>query len=170
MISELEIRLGVLISAISEEELIKMIRGQDTEDSRKIEKNYEDAKQNGTESAFIEYLYLSDMIKIVAAKKLFSPLGYMSTKRFKNDLGSINELRHQIAHPARSLITKPQDVQDLWRKIARIEAALFNLRLAQDRVIPNVPELQTSKEERTGGFTSHHGLLEKRTFLAWKAG
>ena len=69
-----------------------------------VRKRYEVDKANGLEVPFVEYLYLSDLINIVAAKKLFSHLGFSRRKRFEECFNSLNPLRDAIPHPSRSLI------------------------------------------------------------------
>lgn len=129
LLSELEIRLGTFIAEkVSEDELLAMTFGDDdTERYEEIKARYKEDKKNGVEVAFVEYLYLSDLINITVEKDLYLTLGY-GKSQFKKDFGSLNELRKAVAHPNRSIITKANSVERLWQRIDRIEEALFRLR------------------------------------------
>lgn len=130
LVSELEVRLGSLISAyVTEAELVAMTFGGSEKDKYgDVKARFEEDQTNGVEVGFVEYLYLADLIRIAAAKGLHERLGY-SKKRFEESIGSINDLRHRIAHPARSIVTHDHPVERLWKRIDRIEEALFALRL-----------------------------------------
>jgi len=129
-ISELEVRLGALISArVNEADLVAMtFGGTDKEKYDEVKKRYETDRANGVEVDFVEYLYLADLMRIAVAKGLHKVLGYSKTQ-FEKNFGSINDLRHRVAHPARSLVTGDHRVERLWKRIDRIEEALFALRL-----------------------------------------
>jgi len=125
LLSELEIRLGNFIAThVSEDELFKMTFGEKEKIKYEgVKKRYQEDKMKGDDVPFVEYLYLSDLINIIAKKKLYEPPGYAGFAK----LGSLNELRHAVAHPARSIITDKHPVKKLWERIDRVEEALFIL-------------------------------------------
>jgi len=129
-ISELEVRLGTLISArVGEADLVAMtFGGPNMGKYRAVKKRYEEDRASGVEADIVEYLYLSDFVDIVVAKGLYDMLGY-SEGQFRESLKAIKDLRNMIAHPARSLVTGDHPVEWLWEGIDRIEEALFALRL-----------------------------------------
>lgn len=128
LLSELEVCLGNFIDAlISEDELLKMTFGEkEKEKHEDVKKRYQEDIKTGVDVRFVEYLYLSDLINIIIKKKLYEPLGYSRT-RFKKNLGSLNDLRNAVAHPARSIITDKHPVNKLWERIDWVEEALFIL-------------------------------------------
>ena len=84
---------------------------------------------------FVEYLYLTDMNKIIASKdtNFFQDLGFDSPTSFKKTFNSFVKLRDAVAHPVRataphSIVTDVGSVRVLWRRIDGIEEALFKLR------------------------------------------
>lgn len=128
LLSELEVRLGNFISShVSEDVLLKMtFETKEKEKHEEVMKRYQQDKKTGSDASFVEYLYLSDLINIIIKQKLYDQLGYSRT-RFENRLGSLNELRHAVAHPARSIVTDKHPVEKLWERIDRVEEALFIL-------------------------------------------
>jgi hypothetical protein len=128
LLSELEVRLGNFIAAhISEDELLQMTFGEkEKEKHEDVKKRYQEDKTTGVDACFVEYLYLSDLINIIIKQKLYERLRYSRT-RFEKSLGSLNDLRHAVAHPARSIITDKHPVEKLWERIDRVEEALFLL-------------------------------------------
>lgn len=120
LLSELEIRLSHFLSSIvSEETLLEMEFEISDEQNDKvpsyeeIKKNYKSAVKNGVDVSFTEYLYLSNFIRIIRKRGLHKDLGYSGNQYDK--LGSLIELRNQVAHPNRSIITQPDSVGKLWR-------------------------------------------------------
>lgn len=128
LLSELEVRLGNFIAShVSEDELLKMTFGKkEKEKHEDVKKRYQEDKTTGVDTRFVEYLYLSNLINIIIERKLYERLGYSRT-RFEKRLGSLNDLRHAVAHPARSIITDKHPVEKLWERIDRVEEALFIL-------------------------------------------
>ena len=123
LISELEIKLGnVVRKHLNEEQIINSIN------KTKLIESYEEDKKAGSEPDIVEYLYLTDLTNLIRKKDLAYELDYSSKNKFDDDFGRINDLRHQVAHPTRSLITTSNSVSKLWDKIQIIEKALFNLR------------------------------------------
>lgn len=121
LLSELEIRLGHFITEhILEDELVKLTFGKD------VKEHYEEDKMKGKDVPFVEYLYLSNLINIIVKQKLCAQLGYSQTA-FGEELGSLNNLRNDVAHPVHSIITERDTVKKLWERIDRVEKALFVL-------------------------------------------
>ena len=114
LLSELEVRLGNFIAAhVSEDELLQMTFGaKEKEKYEAVKKRYQEDKMTGVDTRFVEYLYLSDLINIIFKQKLYERLRYSRTS-FENRLGSLNDLRHAVAHPACSLITDKHPVEKL---------------------------------------------------------
>ena len=87
---------------------------------------YEELVESGLENDLTEHLFLIDFLKIILDKKLFQFLSF-SKKQWK-EYTSLNELRHKIAHPTRSLLDKDQSIQQLGKRLIRIREMLFQLR------------------------------------------
>ena len=128
LLSELEIRLGQFVSErIPEDELLAMTFGEAVKDKHEnVKERFEEDRGKGIELAFVEYLYLSDLIDLVLRTDLYKDLGY--TKKAFKKVNSLNELRHAVAHPARSIVGNRDATTTLWRRIDRIEELLFQLR------------------------------------------
>ena len=133
LLSELEMTLSQFIAKhVPEQELLDIVFDGTNDNPGRYEKvkaHYRTDQENGVEVPFVEYLYLSDLINIAIAQRLYQSLGYTRGK-FERALGSLNDLRHTVAHPTRSLITTPASVSRLWRRMDRIEEALFKLHQA----------------------------------------
>ena len=129
LLSELEIRLGNFITEnVTTDELMRMTFNGTTKGKHEdVKARYTSDKAKGYDVPFVEYLYLSDLINVMIEKRLYSKLGYSRTF-FEKHFGSLNEFRHNIAHPARSIINRADSVNKLWNKIDHIEEALFKLR------------------------------------------
>ena len=129
LLSELEIRLGNFIADnVTRDELMKITFDSTIKDKHEdVKARYTSDKAKGYDVPFVEYLYLSDLINVMIEKRLYSKLGYSRTF-FEKHFGSLNEFRHNIAHPARSIINRADSVNKLWNKIDHIEEALFKLR------------------------------------------
>lgn len=133
LLSELETRLGRFISEhTSETELLEMaFEGDDKNKYEEIKNRYKKDRSSGVDVAFVEYLYLSDVVNITLKTGLYSELGYGKNK-FKANFGSLVDLRNTVAHPNRSVTTSTDSVVQLWQRIDRIEDALFRLRICQE--------------------------------------
>jgi len=127
LLAELEIQMGrFVLKHIPEIDLLRMTFGASVKAKHEsVRQRYQVDKANGLEVSFVEYLYLSDLINIVAAKKLFSHLGFSSRRRFEECFNPLNPLRDVIAHPSRSLIADEMSCKKLWERIDSIEEALF---------------------------------------------
>lgn len=140
LMCELEISLADFISRtsgekqISEDTLRKIAWGSGNKPKHaSVVKRYESDKSNGVDVPFVEYLYLSDLNKIVANTSLHEDLGFDSPTSFKKTFRPFVDLRDMVAHPVRSsaphsIVTDVGSVKTLWRRIDGIEEALFKLR------------------------------------------
>lgn len=128
LLSELEIRMGQFISErIPEDELLAMTFGEVVKNKHEnVKARFEEDRSKGIELAFVEYLYLSDLIDLVLKADLYENLGY--TKNAFKKVNSLNDLRHAVAHPARSIVGSQDAAANLWGRIDRIEELLFKLR------------------------------------------
>jgi hypothetical protein len=130
LLSELEIQLGNLVSRhCSEPELLEMTFG--TNENPKyadVKERYKSDKAKGVDVPFVEYLYLSDLFKVIRKRSLFDQLGYQSGGKFDDAFGPLVSLRDAVAHPTRSLITDPKSCKKLWEQIDQVEGVLFHLR------------------------------------------
>jgi CBS domain-containing protein len=123
LVSELEIRLSQFIdSAMKEADIL------DSGVKKDIKERYASDQEKGLEPNLMEYLYLSDLINLVAKKHLYKELAYESRTKFEDSLGSISDLRNQAAHPTRTLIASAESVSKLWDNIETVERCLFRLR------------------------------------------
>lgn len=89
---------------------------------------YDEAKSGGVNPKVVEFLYLSDLAKVVRKHDLFGPLGYPSRKRFETDFKRLVQMRNRVAHPLRGLIEARKDVGSLWRDVLVCERSLSALR------------------------------------------
>ncbi len=129
LLSELEVGLGIFITEnVSKERLLEISFSDNTKEKHMgTLERYEKDKSSGVDVPLVEYLYLSDLISIITTEHLYERLGYKGRCHFGKSLGSLNELRHAVAHPARSIINEKNTVERLWKRIDRIEEALFLL-------------------------------------------
>lgn len=128
LISEIEVLLGEFLSRhCKDDDLYALTLGTGQAKYDDLKKCYQADRHNGLELPVVEYLYFSDLVNLVIEKRLYDLLDY-SRKSFKRSLGSLAELRNEVAHPARSIVRKPDAVSKLWRRIQRIEDALSRFR------------------------------------------
>ena len=127
LLSELEIRLAHLIhhhinrNDISVDDVLSEVR-EDTED------RYFKDKAKGVERELTEYLYLSEMVKLVRKAGLHNTIEYESKSQFADAFNRLVKLRNAVMHPVRTLVNEPERAQKLHRDIEVIERALFHLR------------------------------------------
>lgn len=130
MISEIEVELGKIINQhVDEESVLQKTIYDPKNEGRHDEtkKRYEEDRALGVELEVTEYIFLSELIEIILLYGLYQPLDY-SKREFKREFNAINDLRHSVAHPTRSLITRNDDIDRLDRRISYIEKALQRLR------------------------------------------
>ncbi len=128
LICELERKLGDFIDKNLEKHLLeKYIRekSKTNEKLAKIWEHYQDLVKLDLENNLIEHIYLIDFFNIICDNDLNFLLEY-SKKEWKS-LSSINDLRHQIAHPNRSLLDKKNTIERLWIRIEKIEDLTFRI-------------------------------------------
>jgi hypothetical protein len=127
LISEIEIRLGGFLSRhCKDEEMYALTLGRATPKYDEVKRRYRTDRDHGLELPVVEYLYFSDLVDLVIEKGLYCQLDYSRT-RFKRSLGSLVELRDEVAHPARSIVREPEAVPKLWRRVQTIEDVLGRL-------------------------------------------
>ncbi len=119
-----------------ESRLARLVRLNLSEDALKVKldsqacENFERDIAQGFENDIVQYLYLSQLINIVRTEDLYESIGYTSRTNFEK-LNSLNELRNQVMHPVRSLVTDRASLNKLWQRIERLQDALFRLRQLQ---------------------------------------
>ena len=128
LICELERTLSEFISDNLNSQQLENFMTEKAATNDKMKKtweHYQGLVQLDLENNLIEHFYLLDFFNIIEHFGIFSKLGYL--KNQWGDLSSINELRHLVAHPTRSLLDKDNDVNRLWKRIGRIEDLTFRL-------------------------------------------
>ncbi len=130
LLSALEVQLANLVTDhCSEQELLEMTFGINKNPKyADVKKRYTSDKAKGVDVSFVEYLYLSDLLKAIRKKGLFKALGYQSGGKFDDAFGPLVKLRDVVAHPTRSLIRDPKSCKKLWEQIDQVEGVLFHLR------------------------------------------
>lgn len=122
LIAELEINLAALITSdLSDAALLAMAEGRTGGFAESL-KYYKEAKHEGVDAPFVEYLTLPTLINVGITRGLYKVFGYSRT-RFEK-LGRLRSLRNAVAHPARSLVTNPSSCVKLWEKLQLIEEIL----------------------------------------------
>lgn len=86
-------------------------KAKGNEKLKKIWDHYEELIQVDLENKLIEHLFLIDFFTIIDHFELYTKLNY--TKKEWKGLQGINDLRHLVAHPTRSLLDKNNDIKRL---------------------------------------------------------
>ncbi|MGR3177489.1 MAG: hypothetical protein ACUZ8E_05495 [Candidatus Anammoxibacter sp.] len=130
LLSELEVRLATFINEkIPEYDLFQMVFGAKTKEKHeRVRAQYDEDKAKGLDLPVTEYVYMADLVNIIAKKKLFDTLGYKSRKQYEKSFNPLIDLRNKAAHPTRSVVTDAASTSQLWDRIDLIEEALFKLR------------------------------------------
>lgn len=118
LISELE---SLLLSKIREEfedEKYLDLLGEDQK--RKVKAGYKKSKKGNAEISIDQYLTTSDIMNIISKSKLRNKLGYSSRSQAEKYLGPLVELRNEVMHPCRPLVSNRGDAERLWEKCVRI--------------------------------------------------
>jgi len=135
LICELERILSDFIESDLTEGQIKEFMIEKSEVNEKWKETldyYQMLVQTDLENKLTAQLYLIDFFIIIENFDLYEKLGY--SKKKWQDLRSINDLRHLVAHPTRSLLNKDNDVSRLWRRIGRIEDLTFRLKQLRNAI------------------------------------
>lgn len=106
-------------------------KAETNEKMKKILMHYKELVQLELENKLIEHLYLSDFFNVIKHFDLVTKLGYLNSDW--SDLTGINELRHLVAHPTRSLLDNDNDVNRLWTRIEKVEDLTFRLNQIKQR-------------------------------------
>ena len=128
LICELERVLCEFINSNITDKQLETYMTQKAESNEKLHKiwlYYQELAKVDLENKLIEHLYLIDIFSIIEYFEQHIKLGY-SKKQWK-ELTSINDLRHLVAHPTRSLLDKDNSIERLWKRINRIEDLTFRL-------------------------------------------
>jgi len=128
LICELERKLTAFIEDnLSSEQLENFMTDKSTTNKKlkEVWENYQKLVKSGLENKLIEHLYLIDFFTIIEHFDLNAKLRYSKSKW--KELTSINDLRHLVAHPTRSLLDKNNNIEKLWRRIGRVEDLSFRL-------------------------------------------
>lgn len=127
LLSELEVRMSQVVQSeidrdnLTEAEVLKIAK----ED---VQGRYAADKDQRVERNAVEYLYLTDLCKIIRKQELQGVLGFGSKKQFKTAFGRLPDLRNDVAHPSKSLVRSANTAGKLWDSVKVIERALFHLR------------------------------------------
>ena len=130
LICDLERKLGFFINKnLKSNKIQEYLREKaiENEKIRGILEHYNELVKADLENDLMEHLFLVDFFNIISAFKLYEILDY--SKKEWERMSSINDLRHKIAHPTRSLLDAKDTVERLWRRIERIEDLTFRLRM-----------------------------------------
>ena len=100
-------------------------KSEENEKLKKVIEHYKNLVQLDLENNLIEHLYLSDFFNIISDFEIHTKLDF--SKSAWKDLSSINNLRHQIAHPTRSLLDNENTVERLWKRINKAEDIIFRI-------------------------------------------
>lgn len=125
---ELEVRMSEAFARNSDEQVEKIL-AQSCSDKRlqDITSRSQEDQRKGLDIPLIEYVYLSDLMRMAVTSELFEQLGY-SKQKFESVAGSLIDLRNSAAHPTRSLIRPNHSVQKLWERIDKAEELLFSIK------------------------------------------
>lgn len=87
LLSELEIRLGSLAMKFfkDEEKLKEAVFAINDRNSNNSKNRFQKDLEKGTDLKFVEYLYLSTLIRLIKDEKLFSSLGYKNKETFERE-------------------------------------------------------------------------------------
>jgi hypothetical protein len=131
LICDLERELGDLVNReISNYDVIKYIERKKENDTKeqkysKMLNNYKNLMTQDLENKMTEHFFFIDFFNIIMDNNLFDRLGF--TKKSWKDYSSINELRIRVAHPTKSLLDKKNTIDQLARRLDKIDDLLFRL-------------------------------------------
>jgi hypothetical protein len=80
--------------------------------------------RGGVDANVVEYPYLLDLMGVVITADLSREIGYESIEDLWDDSKCINNIRNKVAHPNKSLISKPDGVNKLWWNAIQMEERL----------------------------------------------
>ena len=102
--------------------------------------NYHYMKRGGVELSLFSGTTLSQLLKIAKEQgAVLERLGYSKIK-FKEETGSLPDLRNKVMHPVRPLIYSHEDVGRVLRRVRRLAELCGRLRRALDET-PDTPLL-----------------------------
>jgi hypothetical protein len=124
---------GFLLSCRNEKEILELSEtlAQTSSDEGKgfkdSLKRYKDDLEKNQNISFIEYLYFSQLIKLIKEFKLYDKLGYKNLSKFEYQTSRVKDIRNTIAHPVRSLVCDKMSLEDLWIGMRKMEELLLKL-------------------------------------------
>ena len=123
---ELETAMAAYLSSLMSQDEIRNAFSQSRSPKfSEVESRYKNDQKRGVDESYVEYLYFSDLIRLIAPKQWaqleISPARQTALKELK-------EWRNRVAHPTMSLIRKPENVEALWYSLDSVEEILFQLR------------------------------------------
>jgi hypothetical protein len=128
MICELEILLSEFVDkSVSADDLKEYIELKSATNNKlkKVWEHYQELVSADLENNLIEHLYFIDFFNIIKHFNLFNNLDFSKTNW--EEITGINELRHLVCHPTRSILDKTNDVKKLLSRIERIEDLIFRI-------------------------------------------
>ena len=101
-----------------------------TDDRYKIEGHYELDKAANVEGDFVSYLEFSQLLRLVGRDAVLrAAVGYDSRNAWDRDVGSLVDLRNEVMHPVRNLVSgkgrliRVRDLEIRLRRVVRAVAA-----------------------------------------------
>lgn len=123
-------RLELLLKALVEDhyDAIQWLDLLSERDRAKVQERLDKARSGNVELRPAEYLDLSDLVEICKkTPETWETLGVRTKKNLKSRYGSLVDLRHNVAHPVRSLVSASDDVARLWKQIDAARSAITTL-------------------------------------------
>jgi hypothetical protein len=127
LLTELELLMSEQLATIPESQLLELLEESNNTKHQKLINHFHSDQKEGYDTSLVEYLYLSDLVNFTMKLRIFSRLGYSRT-RFDDHLNSLVALRNRIAHPSRSIVDNKHTIHRLWKRLDRLDEALFRLK------------------------------------------
>jgi len=132
LVCELERELAIFLNFhLNNDEILKWLneKSEGSEEKRnkysQILNTYNTLAEQGLENMLTEHLFLVDFFNIIKSHGLHNEL--LLSKQIWKSFSSINELRNKIAHPTRSLLDNSNTINDLGKRLLKINDLLFRL-------------------------------------------
>lgn len=144
---ELETAMATsLSSAMTQDEIRSDFSQSQSRNVSGVEKRYNDDLRCGVDAPYVEYLYFSDLIGLITPKQ-WASLNISPARQA--DLKELKEWRNRVAHPTKSLIRKPEDVESLWCSLDSVEEILFQFRHDMEGELQETVEWGSFFEKRS---------------------
>jgi len=126
ILNRLELLLSEVVNAYCEDS--QWLPLLDEVSRKKVEDRIHQARSQNVELPPTAYLDLSDLLQLCKkTPKTWEKLGVQSAKEMKSRYGPLVDLRNDIAHPVRSLVSASKDATRLWKRIDTALRAVANL-------------------------------------------